>query len=111
MVTIRVDMGEDHTDWKKTAKAVPELRWLRWLVTGLTLVMGLGMVAVVALLWWRLGAEKLPQLPENITLPAGAQVQAVTFSSDWTVVVTRQGLVLLYDRRGNLRSQTRPTAP
>lgn len=111
MVTTRVDMGDDHGDWKKTAEAVPELRWLRRLVTGLTLVMGLGMVAVVALLWWRLGAENLPQLPENISLPAGSQVQAVTFSRDWTVVVTRQGQVLLYDRSGNLRSQTSPVAP
>ena len=43
-------MAEDDTDWKAAAKAVPELRFLKTLVTGLTLVMGFGMVAVVALL-------------------------------------------------------------
>ena len=49
-------MGRDDSDWKAEAKAVPELRFLKTLVTGLALVMGLGMIAVVALLWLRLAA-------------------------------------------------------
>lgn len=95
-------MAEDDTDWKAAAKAVPELRFLKTLVTGLTLVMGLGMVAVVAMLWLRLGQPVLPELPGNIKLPDDVQVQAVTFAPDWIVVVTDDRQVLVYDRSGSL---------
>lgn len=87
---------------------MPELRLLRWLVTGLALVMGLGMIAIVALLWMRLGQPVLPDLPDAITLPDGAQPEAVTFARDWIVVVTDAGEVLLYDRSGALRDRVQP---
>ena len=108
MVTTRFDMGGDDSDWKTAAKAVPELRLLRWLVTGLALVMGLGMIALVALLWMRLGQPMLPDLPDAVALPEGATAQAVTFARDWIVVVTETGEVLLYDRRGQLRDRVAP---
>lgn len=87
---------------------MPELRLLRWLVTGLALVMGLGMIAIVALLWIRLGQPVLPDLPPAITLPDGARAEAVTFARDWIVVVTDAGAVLLYDRSGALRDRVQP---
>lgn len=108
MVTKRVDMAEDDTDWKTTAKAVPELRFLKALVTGLTLVMALGMIAIVALLWLRLGQPMLPELPDNIALPDGMRPAAVTFSGDWIVVVSDQGEILLYDRAGRLQDSAAP---
>ena len=40
------------------------LRWLRILVTALAVVMGLGIMAIVALLWLRLCTPVLPDLPE-----------------------------------------------
>ena len=101
-------MDKDDTDWKTAAKSVPELRLLRWLVTGLALVMGLGMVALVALLWLRLGQPMLPDLPDAITLPDNAQAQAVTFARDWIVIVTDAGEVLMYDRSGALRDRLQP---
>ncbi|MBU2958748.1 DUF6476 family protein [Paracoccus sp. 1_MG-2023] len=101
-------MRDDDTDWKDAAKAVPELRWLKTLVTGLTLVMGLGMIAVVAMLWMRLQEPSLPALPETIALPDGATADAVTFARDWIVVVTDAGEVLLFDRDGALRDRVRP---
>lgn len=101
-------MDRDDSDWKTAAKAVPELRFLKALVTGLTLVMALGMVAIVAILWIRLGEPTLPDLPDSITLPAGAAADAVTFARDWIVVVTDAGEVLLYDRAGVLRDRVRP---
>ncbi|CAM3246005.1 DUF6476 domain-containing protein [Paracoccus nototheniae] len=98
-------MAQDDTDWKEAAKAIPELRFLKTLVTGLTLVMGLGMVAVVALLWMRLNQPVLPELPASITLPEGAAARAVTFATDRIVVVTDADQVLVYDRAGGLVGQ------
>lgn len=109
MMITRFDMGGDDNDWKTATKAVPELRWLRTLVTGLTAVMALGMIAIVALLWVRLGQPVLPALPDQITLPDGAQPEAVTFARNWIVVVTDTGEVLLYDRAGALRDRVQPT--
>lgn len=105
MVMTRFDMSDDDSDWKEAAKAVPELRFLKTLVTGLTLVMGLGMVAIVVLLWTRLGQPMLPELPDSITLPEGTTAEAVTFARDWIVVVTDGGEVLLYDREGRLKDR------
>lgn len=98
-------MAGDDTDWKEAAKAVPELRFLKALVTGLSLVMGLGMVAVVAMLWLRLNQPPLPDLPETIALPQGAEARAVTFSADRIVVLTADDAVLVYDRAGGLVGQ------
>lgn len=98
-------MTEDDSDWKRAAKAVPELRFLKALVTGLTLVMGLGMIAIVALLWIRLGQPSLPDLPDVITLPDNAAAEAVTFADDWIVIVTDRDEVLVYDRSGSLRDR------
>lgn len=108
MVTVRCDMTKDDSDWKEGAKAVPELRFLKILVTGLTLVMGFGIVAIVLLLWIRLGQPVLPELPENIALPEGQAAEAITFAQDWIVVVTGAGEVLLYDREGNLSDRVSP---
>ena len=99
-------MAQDDTDWKVAAKAVPELRFLKTLVTGLTLVMGFGMVAVVALLWLRLDRPVLPDLPEAITLPDGAGAAAVTFARDRIVVLTDDDAVLVYDAAGSLIGRT-----
>ncbi|MFD1883060.1 DUF6476 family protein [Paracoccus pacificus] len=89
----------------------PELRFLRALVTALAVTMILGMTAIVVLLWLRLGSAPLPQLPEQITLPPGTSVGAVTFAPDWIVVVTDKGEVLLYDRAGGLRQRVAPSSP
>ncbi|MDB6177875.1 DUF6476 family protein [Paracoccus sp. Z330] len=95
-------MSEDDNDWNAAAKAVPELRFLKTLVTGLTLVMGLGMVAIVALLWLRLGQPVLPDLPDNIDLPSGTTATAITFAGERIVVMTSDSRVLVYDRAGRL---------
>lgn len=87
---------------------MPELRWLKFLVTSLAVIMGLGMMAIVALLWMRLSQPMLPDLPASITLPDGAVVQALTFAPDHIVVVTQAGEVLLYDRNGALKDRLQP---
>ena len=87
------------------AAKVPELAWLRRVVTGLALAMGVGILSLVAILWLRLSQPPLPVLPEGVALPAGARAAAVTFARDWTVVVTEAGEVLVYDRAGQLRQR------
>jgi len=89
-------------------EALPMLRWLRLLVTSLAVVMGVGIIAIVALLWLRLGERPLPELPPQITLPEGESAAAVTFARDWLVVVTDSGKVLLYDHQGKLREEVQP---
>jgi len=84
------------------------LRWLRILVTSLAAVMGIGVLAIVALLWLRLSQAPLPVLPDQIALPEGAVPAAVTFARDWIVVVTEAGEILLYDQQGRLRDQASP---
>ena len=86
---------------------MPELAWLRRLVTALALVMMLGIAVVAATLWLRL-SPSLPELPQAITLPDGETAAAVTFARDWTVVVTGRGNILLFDRGGRLRQSVTP---
>lgn len=100
-------MARDHRADGGPAE-VPELAWLRRLVTGLAVVMGLGIVALVAILWLRLSQPPLPVLPDGLVLPDGATAAAVTFARDWTVIVTETGEILLYDRAGSLRQRTLP---
>jgi len=99
--------GDDRLDGGPE-EALPLLRWLRWLVTALAAVMGLGMLVVAALLWLRLSQPPLPELPAQLSLPEGAVPAAVTFARDWLVVVTETGEVLLYDRQGRLQRQVQP---
>ncbi len=93
------------------------LRWLRRLVTGLAVVMGVGILAVAAVLWVRLGPGgtpppgAIPALPAQIALPDGLRAQAVTFARDWIVVVADSGEVLLFDRDGGLRQRVAPQLP
>lgn len=101
-------MDQDDKGWKSAAETVPELRWLKLLVTGLAVTMGLGIIAIVVLLWVRLSQPMLPDLPETITLPEGARAEAVTFARDFIVVVTDAGEVLLYDRSGALKDRLQP---
>lgn len=81
--------------------APPDLRFLRLLVTTLTAVLILGIIAIVALLVMRLSAPApriALDLPESVILPEGAQAAAVTLTRDHIVVVTDADAVLFFDR-------------
>jgi hypothetical protein len=85
--------GEDITDRTSNAASEPaNLRWLRRLVTTLTAVLILGVIAIVALLVIRLNAAGpglSPALPAEIALPAGETATALTRGTGWIAVVTR----------------------
>lgn len=81
--------------------------YLRRLVTVLTVVMIVGVLAIVGLLVSRLqtlaptgtaatgvGAQALP---EKIVLPDGSTPLAFTKGTDWYAVVTTENLLLIFD--------------
>jgi hypothetical protein len=81
------------------------LRFLRRLVTVLTAVMICGVLGIVALLVIRLSHPVGgPVLPAAVTLPEGAEADAVTVGRGWVGVVTADGRFLVYDAQtGDLR--------
>jgi hypothetical protein len=79
------------------------VRYLRLLVTILTGTMIAGVLVVIFLLVTRF-TEKPPALPDTLSLPDGAKVQAFTQGGDWFAVVTDDDRILIYDRvTGQLR--------
>jgi hypothetical protein len=85
----------------------PELRFLKRLVTTLTVVMIGGVLTIVALLVIRLQTPPAPlPLPEGITLPDGSRATAFTQGGDWYAVVTEGDEILIFDRAsGELRQR------
>ena len=94
-----------------TPPEVPHLLFLKLMVGGLAVAMVLGLGAIVAILWLRLNAPMLPDLPESVTLPEGSTAQAVTFAQDRLIVVTNQGEVLVYGADGALQQTVRLDQP
>jgi hypothetical protein len=81
------------------------VRYLRRLVTALTVTMIAGLLVLIALIVIRF--RETPArlaLPEGITLPEGARAAAFTQGRDWFAVVTEDDRILIYDRAsGTLR--------
>lgn len=73
----------------------PDLRFLKALVTILTAVMIVGVITIVALLVIRLPSGE-PTLPDDLVLPAGVGVHAVTQTpTRWLVTTTDERLLIL----------------
>lgn len=86
------------------------LRFLKGLVTVLTVTMIGGVLAITALLVIRLNAAPgaLPPLPDRIALPAGTEATAFTQGTGWIAVVTADDRILVFDREdGTLRQEVR----
>ncbi|MEQ9695428.1 DUF6476 family protein [Shimia sp. SDUM112013] len=73
------------------------LRFLRLLVTGLTGIMIVGLVVVVALIVIRLNDDG-PTMPDQITLPHGVSATAITIGQGWWAVVTDDQRILIFDQ-------------
>jgi hypothetical protein len=87
----------------------PDLRFLKRLVTVLTVVMIGGVLAIVALLVIRLQTPPATlSLPQSITLPDGARALAFTQGAGWYAVVTEGDEILIFDRAsGEIRQRVR----
>ncbi|MGH1466204.1 MAG: DUF6476 family protein [Cognatishimia sp.] len=81
------------------------LRFLRQLITVLTVVMIGGLVVVVGLLVTRFyGAG--PEMPTSIDLPDGSKATAFTRGKDWYAVVTADNHILIFDALTGSLKQT-----
>ncbi len=81
------------------------MRYLKWLVTTLTVTMIVGLVVLIALVVMRFNASKPLALPAEITLPDGTTPTAFTRGSDWLAVVTTDDRILIYDLDGTTLRQ------
>lgn len=97
---------ETGTEPGDTAPAEPaNLRFLRRLVTGLTLVMMAGLILIVALIVIRF-RDTAPPLPADIALPDGVAAQAVTVAEGMVLVVGADGQLYIFDRVTGRLEQT-----
>ncbi len=82
------------------------LKYLKALVTILTVTMILGFLTIVALFVMRFGEMARIELPDEIVLPEGARAKAFTRGDDWFAVVTDGDEILIFSRiTGNLRQR------
>ena len=75
------------------------LRFLKTLVTVLTVTMIAGVLTITALLVIRLQTPA-PSLPDRITLPAGTEARGFSQGDGWLAVVTTDNRILIYDMDG-----------
>ncbi len=82
------------------------LRFLRRLVTVLTLTMIFGLVAIFTVLVMRFSSDTSVDYPASITLPDGKTASAFTQGGDWLAIVTQENEILIYDKTGETLIQT-----
>jgi hypothetical protein len=89
----------------RDAALPPGLRFLKWLVITLMVVMIGGVITIVALLVTRMQPALSP-LPAAIDLPDDAFPTAVTAGPGWYLVVTSDGRILIFDAATGALRQT-----
>ncbi|WP_439122594.1 DUF6476 family protein [Marivita sp.] len=75
----------------------PNLRFLRRLVTVLTVTMIAGVIMITAMIVIRYNQSAVP-LPEMIFLPDGTTATAFTQARNWYAVVTDDDRILIFAR-------------
>ncbi len=82
------------------------VRYLKWLVTALSVTMIAGFIVLVTVVVMRFNAETAPMpWPEEIALPEGATASAITRGADFLIVVTEDARVLVYSPDGQTLRQ------
>ena len=94
-------MNDDMKSPMEEFELPPGLRFLRQLVTVLTVVMIVGVVLIAALLVIRLNQPALA-IPDQITLPPRTTAISYTQTQDWFAVVTDENKILIFDLNGQL---------
>ena len=104
MVT-RTREGVDMDEAPIPEEQASVVRYLKWLVTALTVTMIGGFLVLVTVIVMRFNAEATLPLPDQITLPTGTTASAITRGPDWLGVVTTDGRILIYDLDGTTLRQ------
>lgn len=87
-------MGDEAPLSEKDAALV---RYLKTLVTALTVTMIAGFIVLVTVVVMRFNADpSAVTWPETLALPEGTQAEAVTRGPDYLLVVTTDGRALVY---------------
>ncbi len=81
------------------------LRFLKILVTSLTVTMIVGLIVLIGLIVMRFSSQGQAPLPESITLPSGVEATAFTRGQDWLAVVTNDGRILIFAPDGKTLRQ------
>jgi len=76
------------------------VRYLKWLVTTLTVTMIVGLVVLISLVVMRFNADPAPAFPDRIALPEGAEVDAITRGRNFLAVVTTDDRILIFSPDG-----------
>ncbi len=76
------------------------LRYLKTLVTALTVTMIAGFIVLIAVIVMRFNATGTVPLPSEIAVPAGVSATAIRSGPDWLGVVTDYGRILIYGLDG-----------
>lgn len=87
------------------------IRYLKTLVTALTVTMIAGFIVLIAVIVMRFNAEGSVPLPDEIALPEGTRATAITRGPDWLAVVTGDGRILIYGLDGTTLRQEITLAP
>ena len=87
---------------------IGHVRYLKWLVTILSVTMIGGFLTIVALFVMRFSDLDTAQLPDEIVLPDGMRATAFTRGEGWFAVATEDQEILIYSRvTGALRQRIR----
>jgi hypothetical protein len=87
------------------------VRYLKWLVTALTVTMIAGFIVLVSVVVMRFNATGTIPLPDAVALPAGTTASAITRGPDWLAVVTTDGRILIYGLDGTTLRQEITVTP
>jgi len=87
------------------------VRYLKWLVTTLTVTMIAGLIILIALVVMRFNAQATVDFPDGLALPEGVSAAAVTRGSDWIAVVTTDDRILIYETDGQTLRQEITVGP
>lgn len=104
MVTRKMESDMD-TAPEHQAPEPANLRFLRRLVTVLTVSMIAGVILITALIVIRYNQTATP-LPDVITLPDGTTATAFTQARNWYAVVTEDDQILIFARDSGRLLQT-----
>ncbi|MGH1367227.1 MAG: DUF6476 family protein [Maritimibacter sp.] len=71
------------------------IRYLKGLVTALTVTMIAGLIVLIAVIVMRFNQSQPFALPESLVLPEGVTAAGITFVENRVIVVTTQGEILV----------------